>query len=107
MSETDLVSAVLRALSLEPGITAWRNNVGEARVHGAHVRYGLGVGSADIIGLLWGSGRFFALECKTERGKLRVEQILWGRRVQEFGGHYAVVRSVEEAVKEVRQQRAA
>ena len=105
MSETELVTSVLSALALEPGVVAWRNNTGMARVHGSHVRFGLGSGSADIIGILRPGGRFVALECKTEKGKASLEQHAWRTRVEEHGGVYGLVRSVQEARDVIAQAR--
>lgn len=105
MSETELLTQVLRALAVEPGLVVWRNNTGQARVHGSHVRYGLGNGSADIVGVLKPWGRFIALECKTDKGKASLDQFTWRNRVEEHGGVYGLVRSVEEARDVIEQAR--
>lgn len=97
MSETRLVYSILDALAKEPGVVAWRNNTGQARIHGSHVRYGLGNGSADIIAIVGPRGRFLALECKLEKEKQRQAQIEWQLEVEFMGGKYVVVRSVAEA----------
>lgn len=76
-----------------------RNNVGVDSVRG--VRYGLGVGSPDLVGLIVGSGRAFALEVKTERGKPTKEQLAWLAAFRKAGGHGAIVRSVEDALTEL------
>lgn len=89
-SETDLLSAVLMALQLEPGIVAWRNNSGRK----GRVRFGLGNGSADIVGIVAPAGRFFALELKVGKGKQSPAQHGWEGQVKAKGGIYAVVRSV-------------
>jgi hypothetical protein len=102
MSETELVSSILQALALEPGVVVWRNNTGQARLHGSHVKFGLGIGSADIIGLVRPTGRFIALECKTEKGRASFAQFAWRNVVEENGGIYGLVRSVEEARDVVR-----
>jgi len=105
MSETELVTSILGALALEPGVIAWRNNTGVARFHGSTIRYGLGVGSPDIIAIVGPHGRLVGLEAKTERGKQSQAQKIWQAAVEEHGGYYDVVRTVLEAVGAVRAAR--
>ena len=95
MSEGQIQDAIRLALTDEPGLVVWRNNTGVAEHRGARVRYGLAVGSADLIGCL--DGRFIALEVKTAAGRASPEQRLWLDLVRRNGGFAAVVRSVEEA----------
>jgi len=97
MSETQLLTQVMRALAIEPGVIAWRSNTRTLRLGGRLTRFGLGNGSADVIGLVSPSGRFLALELKTETGRVSDEQKKWGQAVVKAGGMYAVVRSVAEA----------
>jgi hypothetical protein len=73
----------------------WRNNTGVAEHRGARVRYGLAVGSADLIGCL--DGRFVALEVKAATGRASPEQRQWLDLVRRNGGFACVVRSVDEA----------
>lgn len=116
--ESPLLHAIRAALAREPGVTIWRNNVGVDTSRG--VRYGLGVGSADLVGLVVvhcptcnaphsspaclsglharALGRFFALEVKTAAGRLSREQKIWQGAVTHAGGFSAVVRSVDEAL---------
>tara|TARA_R110000868_G_scaffold17606_6_gene76883 strand:- start:2014 stop:2340 length:327 start_codon:yes stop_codon:yes gene_type:complete len=95
MSEGHIQDAIRLALTDEPGLVLWRNNTGVAEHRGARVRYGLAVGSADLIGCL--DGRFVALEVKTAVGRASTEQRQWLELVRRHGGFAAVVRSVEEA----------
>jgi hypothetical protein len=98
MSETKLVKEILLALGNEPDFICWRNNTGKlADVNGRWVTYGLGVGSADIIGVLAPWGRFVAIEVKRPGAKQRPEQLNWMRAVVRNGGVYAVAHSVDEA----------
>jgi hypothetical protein len=106
MSETDLVRGLLGALAMEPGVIAWRNNSGVARVHGSTVRYGLGVGSPDIICCVAPYGRLVGLEAKAGRGKQEPEQKIWQAAIEEHGGYYDVVRTILEGVGAVRAARA-
>jgi len=95
MSEGQIQDAIRLALTDEPGLVLWRNNTGVAEHRGARVRYGLAVGSADLIGCL--DGRFVALEVKTPVGRATPEQRQWLDLVRRNGGFACVVRSVEEA----------
>ena len=94
-SEGALQDAIRLALAHEPDLVLWRNNVGIAEHRGARVRYGLAVGSADLVGIL--DGRFIALEIKTATGRASQEQRQWLTLVRRYGGFAAIVRSVEEA----------
>lgn len=115
MSETAILVAIREALSREPGVLIWRNNSGKLQdARGRWVTYGLGVGSADLVGLVQMSrgfcgyerddgsaivtARFFALEVKTETGRATKEQVCWSIAVRGNGGFCATVRSVEEAI---------
>lgn len=95
MSEGQIQDAIRLALTDEPGLVVWRNNTGVAEHRGARVRYGLAVGSADLIGCL--GGRFVALEVKAAAGRVAPEQRQWLDLVRRNGGFAAVVRSVDEA----------
>jgi len=96
--ETILQTAIRQALGLERDLTMWRNNVGQVRTgHGSYVRYGLAVGSSDLIGILAPLGKFVALEVKTPNGRLDQEQRLYLELVRSRGGFATVVRSVADA----------
>lgn len=95
MSEGQIQDAIRLALSDEPALVMWRNNTGVAEHRGARVRYGLAVGSADLVGCL--DGRFVALEVKTAVGRASTEQRQWLDLVRRNGGFGAIVRSVADA----------
>lgn len=103
MSETAAIVSPALALLHAAGVLCWRNNVDQR----GRVKCGLGTGSADIIGVLPGSGRFFALECKTPTGKTskaREEaQCAWGHAVIRNNARWAIVKSPEQAIEMVRQ----
>lgn len=121
MSETDLMREIRAALCSLSGVRVWRNNEGVFRqLNGEGViRCGLGVGSADLVGVCltdrgWPLpassqvGRFFAIEVKaanartSKQGKRhREEQDAWARAVRELGGFVSTVRSVDEAMAAV------
>jgi len=106
MREAQLQDEIRLAVAQLDGVVLWRNNVGVGRVgrSDAPVRYGLAVGSADLVGLVRmpdGCGRFLAMEVKTDKGRLSHEQERWLRLVENLGGYAVVVRSPEEALAAV------
>lgn len=94
--ETPIMREIRAALVRAGGLRLWRNNTG--KVHGwlvqpgcdrrrVDVDFGLGLGGADLVGLLVGSGRFFACEVKTPIGRASKEQVLWHRVIADAGGY--------------------
>ena len=62
---------------------------------GRSYRYGLAVGSSDLIG--WtATGRFLAVEVKSAKGKATPEQLAFIEAVRAAGGVAGVVRSVDD-----------
>lgn len=98
MSETDLLHAIHEAVVRTGRALIWRNNGGVATYGRAKVRYGLGVGGADLVGVLRPSGRAFALEVKTPEGRLSKEQRAWHTAWAGAGGYVACVRCVDDAL---------
>lgn len=107
MSESSLMRSIQLFLS-GLGVRVLRNNVGMLEDKtGQKVRYGLCVGSADLIG--WYPveitpemvGKkvaiFTAVEVKTPTGRLTKEQADFLDAVKSAGGIAFVARSVEEA----------
>ena len=97
MTHGQLVNQIRLALGDGQNAVLWPNNTGAAIHHSGHrVRYGLTIGSADLIGLT-AEGRFLALEVKVGRDRVRPEQALFLALVQRMGGFATVVHSVHEA----------
>jgi hypothetical protein len=97
MKETDIMRACMLALS-EAGCLIWRNNVGVLPDrNGVPIRFGLCVGSSDLIGIA-PDGRFLAVEVKTKTGRVRPEQQRFIDTVIARGGIAGVARSAEEAL---------
>jgi hypothetical protein len=99
MSETKIMRDIRNAISATGRATLWRNNVGFDAA--TQVKYGLGKGSADLVGFIYETGRFFAIEVKTPRGRLSSEQKCWIEFVLAHGGYACVARSVDDALKEL------
>jgi hypothetical protein len=98
------------------GVRVARNNVGVLEwAPGKKLRYGLGHGSADLVGIVTVSvwfvagaiwtvstfGRAFALEVKRPGVKPKPEQVAWLAAFRRLGGFAAVVHSVEEGIAAV------
>jgi hypothetical protein len=117
----DLVHPILVALNKRPGVRVARNNVGVLEwAPGKKLRYGLGQGSADLVGIvrlpMWGPllsritdtrdvGRAFALEVKwpddhTPLARRR-KQEAWRRVFRSLGGFACIVHSIDEALMAV------
>lgn len=100
MTESQLLDAIRLAVGLRPDrCVLWRNNTGVAIQGTTRVRYGLCVGSSDLIGIA--NGRFVALEVKTQSGRVAPEQAQFLALVNARGGIGRVVRSVEDAMAAV------
>lgn len=95
MSERAIQNDIRAAINRTGRARLVRNNVGVDVQRG--VRYGLNVGSPDLVGVLR-SGRAFCIEVKAKDGRLRREQICWWRAAQSFGITGGVARSVPEAM---------
>lgn len=98
--ETALQNAIRLAIS-PTGARLFRNSVGTAVTRtGATIRFGLCVGSSDLIG--WtprdGVAVFTAIEVKTATGRLSEEQEKFLAAVEKAGGIAGVARSQEEAI---------
>ena len=109
-SEHAIQSDIRLTLGLDPDVVLWRNNVGLLeRPNGGRVRYGLAVGSSDLIGMVTAVfdghrvGRFLALEVKRPGERATKDQLLFLRLVQARGGVAAVVSSPTQAVAVVEQ----
>lgn len=61
--------------------------------------FGLCVGSSDIVGIHKPTGRFLAVEVKTEKGKPTKEQINFIEQVRAANGIAGIARSVKEALE--------
>lgn len=98
-SESTLTNAIRLAVGSLPDVRLWRNNTGMLRDgRGGVVRYGLAVGSADLIGIVAPWGRMLSVEVKMPGKKPTELQVAWARVVREFGGVSGVVTSVQEAM---------
>ena len=98
MKENQIQREIREYLGTRDDIIVYRNNVGMSKVGAGWISYGLAIGSADLIGIT-STGRFVAIECKAERGKLSADQERWLKLVETMGGLVIVARSVEDVKK--------
>ena len=112
-SEHAIQNDVRLVLGLDPDVVLWRNNVGSLeRPAGGRIRYGLAVGSSDLIGMVTAVfdgvrvARFLALEVKRPDNRPTQDQLSFLRLVQARGGVAAVVTSPSQAVAVVAQAKA-
>ena len=97
-NETAIVQQIRLAAGQE-GIVLFRNNVGALKdENGRLVRYGLHIGSSDLVG--WrtrnGIAQWIAIEVKSATGKATPEQLTFINAVINAGGVAGVCRSVED-----------
>lgn len=97
------------AIGKKAHVRAFRNNVGSGyTMDGTFIRYGLHVGSGDLIG--WRTvtitpdmvgkpiAQFLSVEVKTAKGTVRPDQKQWLKVVNDAGGLAVVARDPEDVV---------
>ncbi len=109
--ETKIQNQIMISLS-DAGHTVWRNETGKywtgKVVHkdsqvvtlsnAMMLSLGLCVGSSDLIGIQKDTGKFFAIEVKTEKGRVSEDQKDFIQRVIKKGGIAGVARSPKDAL---------
>ncbi len=93
-NETELMRVVKHELNTSKRCRLLRNNVGLDESHG--VLYGLGKGSADLVGVLT-TGQSFAIETKMDKGVVSDKQIAWWRAAYKWNVRGGVARSLAGA----------
>jgi hypothetical protein len=109
MKESALLHTILLAAPTL-GARLMRNNVGTLQdVRGNYVKYGLAVGSSDLIGWTVISGRaiFTAVECKLPGKRPTVQQQQFLDAVTAAGGIATVAYSVKDVQQAIEAYRAA
>lgn len=100
-SEKPLIAAVKTYLATCDSV-AWahRMNAGAYQVRGRWVRFGF-PGCPDFMGMLKG-GRFFCIECKGDRDRLRPAQRAFLGVVESGGGMHIVARSLADVRERIK-----
>lgn len=113
-TETTTLTEIRSVLSRLPYVTIQRNNSGALKDEtGRLVRYGLGEGSADLVGVVTvglGSisgpiipvGIALAIEVKAPGKKPTAQQIAWLAHYKSRGAIVGVAESVEDAMRIIR-----
>ena len=98
MKEANVQALIMMALS-DAGCLVWRQNTGVLPDrNGRLVRFGLCVGSSDIVGIA-PDGKFLAIEVKTALGQPTDAQLKFIKAVQRQGGRAGIARSAADAVE--------
>ena len=98
MKEANVQALIMLALS-DAGCLVWRQNTGVLPDrNGRLLRFGLCVGSSDIVGICE-DGKFLAIEVKSALGQPTDAQINFIKAVQRQGGRAGIARSAAEAVE--------
>lgn len=95
MKESDILKLVMIEAS-KLGCIVWRNNTGVLKdARGIPVKYGLCVGSSDLIGIT-PNGKFLAIEVKQPTKKLSPKQEIFIKTVRRMGGYAGVAYSPDD-----------
>lgn len=98
-AEIDIQNAIRRELP-KHGCFVYRGNVGKVKMQdGRWFDTGLPKGWPDLFGFRKSDGKMFFIEVKSEKGKLRPDQITFGNFLKGQPVLYGVARSVEEAIE--------
>jgi len=98
LKEANVQALIMMALS-DAGCLVWRQNTGVLPDrNGRLVRFGLCVGSSDIVGIA-PDGKFLAIEVKTALGQPTDAQLKFIKAVQRQGGRAGIARSAADAVE--------
>lgn len=96
-SEHKIQTDIMLALS-KSGFTVFRSNAGKIRTETGQTVVLFPRGFPDLCGFRHSDGRFFCLEIKNEKGRLRPDQELFAQFIKPFPVLYGVARSVEDAM---------
>jgi hypothetical protein len=103
MSEKSFQQQTLSDLNSRPDVRVFRNNVGVGyTANGTPIRFGLHVGSGDLIGFrirvitpeMVGKtiAQFLSVELKSKRGRESKEQANWREQINKAGGKTLLLR---------------
>lgn len=102
MRESETQALVRLVYGQAEGFVVWRNNSGVAERDDRWIRYGVGEGGADLLGIAPG-GLFLAVEVKKPKNSRATEQqLLFLELVYARGGVACICRSQEQAEEQVR-----
>ena len=97
-TEKNTQKAVIQYLEIKK-IFHYRQNSGNFTSPTGHF-YKMGVvGMPDIIAVI--NGQYIGLEIKDIKGKLNDNQVKFKARLEEAGGLYLTIRSIDECIEEI------
>ena len=96
MNESRLIYECMQELGRHGAV--FRTQCGQFFTRSGHRVSGLPKGFSDVMAILPG-GRVAFIECKTDKGKLSVEQEKFLSRMKELGALSGVARSVDDALR--------
>ncbi len=98
MTEHEIQNNIRVAIS--PYCVIFRANVGCGRTFdGRYFDTGLPKGFSDLFGVRKSDGKAVFIEVKTEKGRVRPEQVIFLEQMQKNGAIAGVCRSPEDAIK--------
>lgn len=106
MTREQIIQNNIRVAVSKAGCTVFRANVGKVLMeNGRWFDTGMPKGFPDLFGFRHLDGRFFFIECKNEKGRLRDDQKRFAAMLQNYPNVlYGVARSVEDALKIVEEK---
>lgn len=97
-SEHSIQNKIMMALS-KNGCTVFRSNAGKIKTADGRTIVLFPKGFPDLTGFRQSDGRFFAIEIKNERGRLRDDQKHFAEFLKQYPVLYGVARSPDDALK--------
>ena len=98
MSEQKIQNEIILAIN-QRGHRLWRANAGKVITKDNRIIKLLPKGFPDTFGYRKSDGKFIAIEVKTDKGKLRPEQIKFKDFAEKQNILYGIARSVNDAIK--------
>lgn len=97
-SESQIQAEIMLAIA-QAGHRVWRSNAGRVKNEQGYYIKLFPKGFTDLIGYRHTDGKFFAIEVKNKKGRLREDQKKFADFAEGQPILYGVARSVEDAMK--------
>lgn len=105
--ESEIQKEILHWLNSQRDIFAWKNSSTGIFSQGRwRKKQGFDiVGTSDILGILSPNGFLIAIEVKTEKGKLTIEQSAFLKKIEKMGGFSTCARSLTDVIEFIKTAR--